>query len=309
MIERDRDPALLVPGGRGQLGSDLARLAPGPARAPSSAELDITDSDAVARHVAALAAAADEAGFAPAVVNAAAYTAVDAAESDVDAAFAVNERGPRLLATECARHGIPLLHVSTDYVFSGDGDRPYEPDDVTEPRTVYGRSKLAGERAVLEFAGTYVVRTAWVYGGSGGNFVRTMTRLESERETLTVVDDQYGGPTWSADLAKGLVELARTVLGGRRIPRVVHATGGGQTTWCGLARAVFTELGADPTRVRRCGSEDFPRPAPRPAYSVLSDRVWREAGLTPLPPWRTALHAYFTVSGGPGNYVPPAECS
>lgn len=285
--------ALLVPGGHGQLGADLARLAPGPVRAPSSSECDITDADAVGRMVAALAVAAEEAGFVPVVVNAAAYTAVDDAESDVDGAFAVNEQGPRQLAAECAKHRIPLLHVSTDYVFSGDGSVPYEPDDAAEPTTVYGRSKLAGERAVLAREGTYVVRTAWLYGESGGNFVRTMMRLEREREKVTVVDDQHGSPTWSADLARGLLELARSVVGEGAAPRVLHATGGGRTTWCGLARAVFSELGADPERVRPCGSEDFPRPAPRPAYSVLSDRSWREAGLQPLPHWRDSLHRYF----------------
>lgn len=288
------DLALLVPGGTGQLGTDLARLAPGPCRAPGSGELDVTDDEAVRRNVGALAVAADEAGFAPVVVNAAAHTAVDAAEAEPDAAYAVNERGPRLLAAACAEHGVPLVHVSTDYVFSGEASRPYEPDDEPDPRSVYGKSKLAGERAVLGYPDTYVVRTAWVYGcGGGGNFVRTMIRLEAERDTLTVVDDQHGSPTWSADLARGLLELAGVVASGARPPRILHATGGGETTWHGLARAVFEERGADPARVRACGSQDYSRPAPRPGYSVLSGRSWQDAGLVPLPDWRAGLAAYF----------------
>lgn len=288
--------ALLVPGGRGQLGSDLARLAPGPCLAPGSSDMDVTDVNAVETMVGALAVAATEADFSPVVVNASAYTAVDAAESDVDAAYAVNETGPRLLAAACARHRVPLLHVSTDYVFPGDAVEPYEPDAPTGPRSVYGASKLAGERAVLESgARAWVVRTAWVYGAAGGNFVKTIAQLESERDTLSVVDDQRGSPTWSHDLAAGLLELAGQVADGcGPRQRVLHATGAGETTWCGLARAVFSELGADPERVRPCTTEQFPRAAPRPAYSVLSNRAWAGAGLAPLPPWRTSLHTFLT---------------
>jgi dTDP-4-dehydrorhamnose reductase len=304
------DLALLVPGGTGQLGKDLARLAPGPCQAPGSAALDVTDEQAVRRHVAALAGAAEEAGFAPVVVNAAAHTAVDAAESEPDAAYAVNERGPRLLAAACAEHGVPLLHVSTDYVFSGDADRPYEPDDEPGPRSVYGKSKLAGEHAVLAYPGTYAVRTSWVYGATGGNFVKTMCRLERERDTLAVVDDQHGSPTWSADLARGLLELAAVVASGRRPPRVLHATGGGHTTWHGLTRAVFEELGADPARVHPCPSSAFTRPAPRPTYSVLSSARWHSAGLTPLPQWRGALSSYFhTRPDTPSVGAPSSGCS
>ncbi|MCP2170009.1 dTDP-4-dehydrorhamnose reductase [Goodfellowiella coeruleoviolacea] len=293
--------ALLVPGGRGQLGSDLAAAAGGAdlVHAPGSAELDITDAQAVADAVAALAAAARDEQLRPVVINAAAYTAVDAAESDVDAAFAVNAEGPALLARACAAEGVPLLHVSTDYVFPGTAERPYEPTDPTGPDTVYGRSKLAGEQAVLAgTAASWVVRTAWVYGARGGNFVKTMARLERERDQLSVVDDQCGSPTWSADLAAGLLELTGLIASGRGpARRVLHCTGGGQTTWCGFARAVFEELGADPGRVRPCATEDFPRPAPRPAYSVLSPAAWQAAGLTPLRPWRQALAAAFTSHG------------
>ncbi|MCG8925119.1 dTDP-4-dehydrorhamnose reductase [Lentzea sp. CC55] len=266
---------ILVPGGRGQLGHDLAALS-ADVRAVSSAELDVT-----------AVTAADLAG-ASAVVNCAAYTAVDAAETDEERAFAVNAIGAGLLAEACATAGIPMVHVSTDYVFSGDGTRPYEPSDPVGPKSAYGRTKLEGERRVLE-AGGYVVRTAWVYGVHGSNFVKTMAALESSRPTLSVVDDQVGSPTWSRDLAAGLLELV-SVLPSERL---LHATGGGETTWFRFAQAIFEELGADPSRIRPCTTAEFPRPAPRPAYSVLSGNSWAKSGLRPLPQWRSALSEAF----------------
>ncbi len=138
-------------------------------------------------------------------------------------------------------------------------------------------------------AGGWVVRTAWVYGVSGSNFVKTMAALESSRPALSVVDDQLGSPTWSHDLAAGLLELASV----RPSARLLHATGGGETTWFGFARAIFEELGADPARVSPCTTADYPRPAPRPAYSVLSGAAWAAAGLRPLPHWRSALSEAF----------------
>ena len=292
--------ALLVAGGRGQLGSDIAALADqvGLLRAAGSAELDITDAGAVDEAVASFAATARAAGLNPVVINAAAHTAVDAAESEPERAFAINATGPAQLAKATALHSVPLLHVSTDYVFPGDGTRPYEPTDETGPKSVYGKSKLTGEREVLDAnARSWVIRTAWVYGATGGNFVKTMAKLESQRETLSVVDDQRGTPTWAADLAAGLVELATFAVDDRApAQRVLHATGGGETTWFGFARAIFEELGADPARISPCTTADFPRPAPRPAYSVLSGAAWRAAGLTPLPEWRQALSTAFKTS-------------
>jgi dTDP-4-dehydrorhamnose reductase len=190
------------------------------------------------------------------------------------------------------------VHVSTDYVFAGDATTPYEVDAPTGPKSAYGRTKLTGERAVRAAlpGASWVVRTAWVYGGTGSNFVRTMVRLERSHATLDVVDDQRGAPTWSRDLARGLVALARAVTGpdgSRPAPGVYHCTNAGDTTWYGLARAVFAELGADPDRVRPTTTDRFPRPAPRPAYSVLADTSWRAAGLRPLPHWRDALHTAF----------------
>ena len=285
--------ALLIPGGHGQLGSDLAELGSryGTVHAPGSAELDVTDVAAIRAAVARLVDTARAEGARPVVVNAAAYTGVDAAESDVEGATAVNSVAPGLLAQAGAEQGVPLLHVSTDYVFAGDAGTPYEPDAPTGPRTSYGRTKLAGEQAVLAAgADAWIVRTSWVYGATGKNFVKTMARLERQRPTLSVVDAQRGAPTWSAHLAAGLLELAqRAAVGNGPERRVLHCTGTGETTWCGLARAVFTELGADPERVRPCTTADYPLPASRPAYSVLSGAAWIEAGLTPMPDWRTAL--------------------
>jgi dTDP-4-dehydrorhamnose reductase len=188
-----------------------------------------------------------------------------------------------------------LVHVSTDYVFAGDATAPYEVDAQVAPRSAYGRSKLAGERAVRELLpdASYVVRTAWVYGAAGGNFVKTVARLEHSRDTIEVVDDQHGSPTWSADLAGGLVALARSAAP----PGVYHCTNGGATTWYGLTRAVFEELGADPDRVRPTSTDRFPRPAPRPAYSVLSSAGWVAAGLPALPDWRDALARAFAEVG------------
>ncbi|WP_092531261.1 dTDP-4-dehydrorhamnose reductase [Amycolatopsis arida] len=292
---------VLVPGGGGQLGRDLAAASDASVEvvAPGSAELDLTSAGAVIEAVADLARRARESGRRAVVVNAAAYTAVDAAETDEERAFAVNVDGPRVLAAACSSRRVPLVHVSTDYVFPGDADRPYEPADRVLPRGAYGRTKAAGEDAVLgSGAQAWIVRSAWLYGAGGSNFVATMTRLERERDTLSVVDDQRGSPTWTADLARGLLELAGRVAAGEGPEqRVLHLTNTGDTTWCGFARAIFAELGADPERVRPCTTAEFPRPAARPAYSVLSDRAWREAGLTPLRPWREALSAFLAAHG------------
>jgi len=292
---------MLVPGGRGQLGHDIAGTAPGGAlvHAPGSAELDVTEPGAVLEAVSALCEAAAERGLAPIVVNASAYTAVDAAESHRQEAFAVNADGPRVLAAVCASRAVPLVHVSTDYVFAGDATRPYEVDDPTGPKSAYGATKLAGESAVLgSGVRGWVVRTSWVYGAHGRNFVKTMARLARERPTVSVVDDQRGTPTLAQDLARCLWELAGRIVGSTPPEsHVLHCAGGGETTWFSFARAIFEELGADPERVLPCSTADYPTPAPRPAYSVLSTRAWRDAGMTPPRPWREALSAAFAEHG------------
>ncbi len=282
---------LLITGAYGQLGSDLraraAELGLG-VSAFGSDDLDITDESAVAVALKEFAAAGPEG----VVINAAAYTAVDKAEADGDAAYAVNATGPTLLARHAAANGLGLVHVSTDYVFPGDGTRPYEPGDPTGPKSVYGASKLAGERGVAaEHPGAHVVRTAWVYGATGGNFVKTMCALEAKLPTISVVDDQVGSPTWSADLAAGLIELA-----GADVPGgVLHGTNSGATSWFELTKAIYAEIGADPVRVLPTSTEAFPRPAPRPAYSVLSPTAWNAAGLTPFRSWQDALTAAFAA--------------
>lgn len=249
--------------------------------------LDITDAGSVRRAV-------EEHG--PSViVNCAAWTAVDDAETREDEALRINGEGPRLLAEVCAEYGIVLLQVSTDYVFDGQASEPYAEDAPTAPRSAYGRTKLAGERAVLSLLPDkgYVVRTAWLYGAGGGNFVRTMIKLEGIKDTLDVVDDQLGQPTWTGDLADRLVRLGQGALAGTAPAGIYHGTSGGETTWFGFTRAIFEQLGADPERVRPTTSAAFARPAPRPAYSVLGHDRWAKAGLEPIRNWREALAESF----------------
>jgi len=294
----------LITGAHGQLGSDLQRVlaaAPNAAddqvRALGSADLDITNRSAISAVVA---------DFVPdVIVNAAAYTAVDAAEQDEERAYQVNGVGPALLAAEATRLGCKLVQVSTDYVFDGTANQPYPVDAPTGPASAYGRTKLAGELAVRELAPDhgYLVRTAWVYGAVGSNFVKTMVRLEGANPTLSVVDDQRGSPTWSADLARGIVALVQS----GQPAGVYHCTNSGDTTWYGFTRAIFEELGADPDRVQPTTTDKFPRPAPRPAYSVLSDEQWLAAGLPAMPDWRSALHQAFTESAAAFGAKPNPE--
>lgn len=272
----------LVTGGGGQLATRLARRLADcgeDAVVLARADLDITDAAAVAAQL--------ERHAPDVVVNAAAYTAVDAAETDEDAAAAVNVTGPQVLARAVARRDGRFVHVSTDYVFDGTADRPYEPDDPTGPRTAYGRTKLAGEQAVLaELPTAHIVRTAWVYGGPGANFVDTMLSLERTRETVDVVADQIGSPTYAADLAGALVAVGQSA---DVAPGVLHYANAGQASWFDLAREAFRCVGADPERVRPTTSAAFVRPAPRPGWSVLSTAAWTAAGLPAPRPWQDAV--------------------
>lgn len=275
----------LVTGAGGMLGHDLV----GELRARGEevtgldhAALDITAPESIERAFAA--------HHPDLLVNCAAYTAVDDAEQDEARALRVNGDGPRLLAGACAAHGARLIHVSTDYVFAGDAGTPYAEDEPPSPRTAYGRTKLAGEQGVAdELPGaSAVVRTAWLYGVHGRSFVRTMIELEARLDTVDVVNDQRGQPTWSADVAAFLADLGPRV--GRDTTGVLHATNSGEATWYDLAREVFRLLDADPDRVRPVTSAAFPRPAPRPAYSVLAHGRRQRLGLAPPRDWRTALH-------------------
>lgn len=178
-----------------------------------------------------------------------------------------------------------MVQISTDYVFDGTASVPYAEDSPVRPRSAYGRTKAAGETAVLSHPDAFVLRTAWLYGAGGANFVKTMLELERSRETISVVDDQVGQPTWSADLARQIVMVATS----DAPSGVYHATNAGQTSWFGFTRRIFELVGADPERVLPTTTEAFPRPAPRPAYSVLGHQKWGQVGLPAMRPWDEAL--------------------
>ena len=278
---------VLVTGGNGQLGSALVDLLS--ARTADVVlgidlpDIDITAPDSV-REVFAQ--------FAPdVVINCAAWTAVDAAEDHEADALKVNGDGPRVLAEACKAAGAWLVQISTDYVFAGDANTPYAEDARPDPKTAYGRTKLAGEIAVQEVlpGAHYLVRTAWLYGLQGNNFVKTMLELESVRDNVSVVDDQRGQPTYAGDLAEQILLL----LDARPPAGIFHATNSGATTWFELTRAIFVNIGADPQRVLATDSASFVRPAPRPASSVLGQEKWQSVGLTPMREWRAALTAAF----------------
>ena len=269
-----------VAGAAGMLGRDLCA-------ALETAGHDVTPADLPGLDILDPAQCAEQVHGHDVVVNCAAYTAVDAAETDEARAFAVNAVGAANLARATHRAGAAMVHLSTDYVVAGEGTEPYAADAPVAPASAYGRTKAAGEWAVrAECPRSWVVRTAWLYGAGGRNFPATMKRLAAERETLTVVSDQVGQPTWTVDLADGI----RRIVEARAPFGTWHATGSGQCSWFDLARAVLEELGLDPGRVSPIATADFPLPAPRPAYSVLSHEMWRAAGLDPLPHWRDALH-------------------
>jgi len=298
---------VLVTGGNGQLGRDvrdvLAGRIPCGGLPPDALDesilppigsgtfevlstdidtLDLVDRDAVRDAVE---------GFGPdLVLHGGAFTAVDACESDVDTAFAVNAMGTRHMAEAAVAVGAHLVYVSTDYVFDGTSDDPYVEWDTPAPRSVYGRSKLGGEQEVRSLCGPAgtIVRTAWVSGAHGANMVKTVRRLAaaSPDSTLRFVDDQHGCPTFTADLARAVVRL-----GADRRPGTFHVTNQGETTWFGFVREVLAASGHDPARVEPIGTADLdpPRPAPRPANSRLDNAALRLSGLPALPRWEGAL--------------------
>jgi len=276
----------VITGAAGQVGSFLAAEATRQGRdvlACASSQWDIADPERARQIVRA----------GDVVVNCAAYTNVDGAETDQATAHAVNAAGPGHIAQVCARVDARLVHISTDYVFDGDfgaaAPHPYEPDDEARPLSVYGQTKLAGEQAVLAaLPHAVVVRTAWVYtGGDGKDFVATVRKLAAGDRVIEMVDDQVGSPTYAGDLVTALFE----VIDGRvQAPAgIVHAANAGEVTRFEQARAVFESVGADPARVRPVSSDHNPRPAARPPYSALSGRGSAQAGLTPLRPWHAAL--------------------
>lgn len=281
----------VVTGASGMLGTDvLARLAELHATdevvALGHSQLDITDPTSV-----------DEAmsGDDVVVVNCAAWTDVDGAESAEASAFAVNAVGPAVLAAACARTGARMVHVSTDYVFAGNATQPYGEDAGVAPASAYGRTKVAGEWAVRAALPeqAWVVRTAWLYGANGKNFVTTMRGLAKQHDQLRVVDDQWGQPTWTADVAASIVALVDA----DAASGTYHATSSGMTTWYGLAREVLRLDGLDPDRVSAVDSSAYPRPAARPAWSVLGHDAWARAGLDPIGDWSDRLAVAWPTLG------------
>ncbi len=280
---------ILLTGANGQVGWEVARRAQDlSVRALTRSDLDISDAAAVQALVAATAPRV--------VINATAYTAVDKAESDAATAFAVNRDGPAHLAAACARADIALVHISTDYVFDGSKTGAYVENDPVAPLGVYGASKLAGEDAVRASGVRHLIlRTAWVYGVHGHNFVKTMLRLGRERDLLKVVDDQHGCPTFAGDLAEAILALSRRLIAGTVSGAdhgTFHCVGQGATSWCGFARTILDRaaphLGKHP-HVEAITTADYPTPARRPANSVLDcTKLTRVHGLT-LRPWQDAL--------------------
>jgi dTDP-4-dehydrorhamnose reductase len=291
----------LVTGAAGMLGRDLTALLAARGEeitALTRADLDITDPAAVAKAV--------DAAKPDVVVNCAAWTAVDAAEEHEAQALAINGHGAANLAAACAAAGTLLVHPSTDYVFDGQARSPYAEDAPTAPAGAYGRTKLAGEQAVRAAlpGASYVVRTAWLYGAHGKNFVKTMLRLAAGGTSPGVVADQHGQPTWTADVAAQVVALIER----SAPPGVYHATSSGQTSWFGFAEEIFRRYhasvpaGQDQGQDRNGETErslasprpistaDYPTPARRPAYSVLAHDAWPAAGITPIGDWKEALH-------------------
>ena len=276
---------ILVTGSRGQLGQELAEVLPErghEAVALPRSELDVADAEAVQRAI--------EAHSPELVINAAAYTNVDGCETETDLAYAVNALGPRNVAQVCERQGCELLHVSTNYVFDGKDERPYEPFDPPNPISAYGRTKLAGEEYVKHLTRRwYIVRSAGVYG-RGHNFVRTMLRLGAERDLLKVKDDEYISPTYARDLAAGIVEVVK----GRRYG-LYHLTNAGSCSWYEFTREIFRLARLD-TELVPIPSSEYPLPAARPANGILSS-----LGSPELRHWREALADYLEREAVPSG--------
>jgi len=270
---------ILVFGKDGQVGRELAR---------ARSVVPVGRGDANLSDPAACAAKIHE--MRPAlVINAAAYTAVDAAEADEAAALVVNAQAPGAMAAACADLGIGFLHISTDYVFDGSGDQPWQVGDKTSPIGAYGRSKLAGEVAVAAAGANYaILRTSWVFSAHGANFVKTMLRLGDDRAELSVVADQVGGPTAAADIADALLVMAEAFLAGRGVSGIYHFAGAPDVSWAEFARKVFAQSGQAVT-VNDIPSEQFPTPAARPKNSRLDcGDLLRDYGIS-RPDWRLAL--------------------
>jgi len=275
---------LVVIGQTGQVARELAALAPG-ATFLSRAEADLSQPERAGE---AVAAALDSAG-AEAVVNAAAYTAVDRAEQEEALAHAVNAAAPGRIAAACAAAGVPIVHLSTDYVFDGSGAAPRPPDAPTAPKSAYGRTKLAGEQAVRAAAGPHVVlRTAWVFSPNGANFVKTMLRLSETRDALSIVSDQVGGPTPARAIARACLEIAGRLAADPALSGIYHFSGAPDVSWAGFAREIFARSGRA-VAVTDIRTADYPTPAARPLNSRLDCSATAAAFGLARPDWRDGL--------------------
>lgn len=276
---------ILVVGARGMLGQDLLTVLDGDVRGVDVDEVDITSFEAVRRTLLTL--------HPRVVVNCAAYTDVDGCEQKVETAMEVNGEGVGHLALACREVGAKLVQVSTDYVFDGRKGTPYGEDDPTAPLSVYGESKLAGEMNCRLCEDHLIVRTQWLYGVHGKNFVETMLRLAAERDELSVVDDQIGSPTWTMDLSRAIRALIE-----RGCRGTYHAANAGTCSWNEFARTIFSQSGTAVT-VKPLSTAELGRPAPRPLYSVLDcTKLSRDAGFA-MPPWREALAHYLQARSTP----------
>lgn len=281
---------ILVIGKSGQVASALDRLNGASSfayRCAGRDEADLTDPNSLAATI--------EAARPDLVINAAAYTAVDKAEEEPDLAHAVNAVGPAELAVLCQKHKLPLIHISTDYVFDGAGRKPYSVDHPINPLGVYGASKAAGEAGVRQrLERHFIFRTAWVYDEAGRNFLNTMLRLGAERPLLRVVDDQIGSPTYAGDIAAALDMVAQAILDndGARLAGTYHLTNGGATSWHGFAAEIFAIAagqGGKVPRLEAITTADYPTPARRPAYSVLDMTLSEQMFSLRMAPWQDAL--------------------
>lgn len=271
---------LLVYGATGQVARELARRAPG-ARFLGRDGADFARPETVAAPVAA--------GDWTAVINAAAYTAVDRAEAEPALAQAVNAAAPGAIAAACAARGIPFLQVSTDYVFDGSGSAPWKPGDPTGPLSVYGATKLAGEEAVRAAGGVHaILRTAWVFSAHGANFVKTMLRLGAERKELRIVADQIGGPTPAGAIAEALLAMVPVLRDRPETAGTYHFSGAPETSWAGFAKEIFARAGL-PCRVTEIPTSDYPTPARRPLNSRLDCSSFTKTFGLPRPDWRAHL--------------------
>lgn len=279
---------LLVFGRSGQVAQELARLAPD-ARFLGRDQADLTNPDACA--------AAIRDSDCRAVINAAAYTAVDRAESEADLAHLVNAAAPAAMARATAEKGVPFLHVSTDYVFDGSGDLPWSESDPTGPLGVYGATKLAGEQGIAAAGGAWaVMRTSWVFSAHGANFVKTMLRLGRERPELGIVADQIGGPTPAGDIAAALLQMAAGMRDGAK-GGIYHFAGAPDVSWAGFARAIFAQAGVT-CQVREIATSDYPTPARRPGNSRLDCQKIKDDFGIHRPDWRAGLTRILTELEG-----------